>query len=69
MIVTGTFDHLVRPEYSYHMKKVFAEDARFELFEGSGHAIPAEQPDRYNDLLVDHFTMASNNRTQETSKL
>ncbi|KAI9249605.1 Alpha/Beta hydrolase protein [Helicostylum pulchrum] len=68
MIVTGTYDNLVRPEYSYHMKKVFAEDARFELFEGSGHAIPEEQPDRYNNLLIDHFTIANNNKRQ-TAKL
>lgn len=69
MIITGTTDHLVRPEYSYHMKKVFAEGARFEVFEGSGHAIPAEQPERYNDLLVEHFTAAIDNRKQEISKL
>jgi pimeloyl-ACP methyl ester carboxylesterase len=61
LIVTGTFDNLVRPEYSYHMKKVL-ENARFELFEGSGHAIPEEQPDRYNSLLVDHFSFASNKK-------
>ncbi|KAI7906189.1 Alpha/Beta hydrolase protein [Cokeromyces recurvatus] len=59
MIVTGTFDNLVRPEYSYHMKKIL-EDARFELFEGSGHAIPEEQPERYNHLLIDHFKLSSN---------
>jgi pimeloyl-ACP methyl ester carboxylesterase len=59
MIVTGTFDNLVRPEYSYHMKKVL-ENARFELFEGSGHAIHEEQTDRYNSLLVDHFSSTNN---------
>lgn len=68
MIVTGTYDNLVRPEYSYHMKKIFAEDARFELFEGSGHAIPEEQPDRYNSLLDDHFTNADN-KIRASSKL
>lgn len=62
MIVTGTFDNLVRPEYSYHMKKILQDAARFELFEGSGHAIPEEQPDRYNSLLVDHFTTSSSNK-------
>ncbi|KAG1124904.1 hypothetical protein G6F42_009195 [Rhizopus arrhizus] len=31
MIVTGTFDNLVRPEYSYHMKKILQDAARFEL--------------------------------------
>ncbi|KAI8640273.1 Alpha/Beta hydrolase protein, partial [Parasitella parasitica] len=62
MIVTGTFDNLVRPEYSYHMKKVLQEAARFELFEGSGHAIPEEQPARYNYLLVDHFNTSNKKR-------
>ncbi|CAO0793364.1 unnamed protein product [Mucor circinelloides] len=62
MIVTGTFDNLVRPEYSYHMKKILQDAARFELFEGSGHAIPEEQPDRYNSLLVDHFSTSSSNK-------
>ncbi|KAI8384649.1 Alpha/Beta hydrolase protein [Radiomyces spectabilis] len=54
LIVTGTWDNLVRPEYSYHMKKVL--DARLELFQGSGHGIPEEQPHRYNQLLDEHFT-------------
>ncbi|KAI8077380.1 Alpha/Beta hydrolase protein [Gilbertella persicaria] len=63
MIITGTFDNLVRPEYSHHMKKVL-QDARFELFEGSGHAIPEEQPERYNRLLVDHFITSNKNRAR-----
>ncbi|KAI9488918.1 Alpha/Beta hydrolase protein [Zychaea mexicana] len=57
LVVTGTWDNLVRPQYSYHLKKVL--DPRFELFEGSGHAIPEEQPDRYNALIDEHFTRAS----------
>ncbi|KAG2199157.1 hypothetical protein INT47_009896 [Mucor saturninus] len=70
LIVTGTFDHLVRSEYSYHMKKVLGDGARFELFAGSGHAIPEEQPDRYNSLLIDHFTAStSNNEASAFSKL
>lgn len=70
LIVTGTYDHLVRTEYSYHMKKVLGDGARFELFAGSGHAIPEEQPDRYNNLLVDHFTTSSaTNEASVSSKL
>ncbi|KAI8391024.1 Alpha/Beta hydrolase protein [Radiomyces spectabilis] len=57
LVVTGTWDNLVRPESSYHMKDVL--EARFELFQGSGHAIPEEQPDRYNRLLDEHFTAAA----------
>ncbi|KAI8984155.1 Alpha/Beta hydrolase protein [Mycotypha africana] len=65
MIITGTFDNLVRPEYSYHMKEKL--EARFELFEGSGHAIPEEQPERYNRLLIDHFESAVNNSNNSDS--
>jgi hypothetical protein len=32
MIVTGTWDYLVRPQYSYHMQKVL--NCRLEVFEG-----------------------------------
>ncbi|KAG0163781.1 hypothetical protein DFQ28_011295 [Apophysomyces sp. BC1034] len=56
MIVTGTVDHLVRPQSSYHMQSVL--DARLEVFEGSGHAIPEEQAEKYNVLLDEHFTAA-----------
>ncbi|KAI8140547.1 Alpha/Beta hydrolase protein [Fennellomyces sp. T-0311] len=56
MVVTGTWDNLVRVESSYHLKKVL--DPRFEVFEGSGHAVPEEQPERYNALLEDHFAKA-----------
>ena len=56
LVVTGTWDNLVRVESSYHLQKVL--DPRFELFEGSGHAIPEEQPERYNALLEDHFSKA-----------
>lgn len=57
MVVTGTWDNLVRPTYSYHLKKQL--EPRFELFEGSGHAIPEEQPERYNRILDEHFTQAA----------
>ncbi|CDS05723.1 hypothetical protein LRAMOSA08251 [Lichtheimia ramosa] len=67
MVITGTWDNLVRPQYSYHLKKVL--NPRFELFKGSGHAIPEEQPDRYNALLDDHFTNASISHTTQESKL
>ncbi|ORZ11222.1 Alpha/Beta hydrolase protein [Absidia repens] len=57
MIVTGTWDYLVRPEYSYHMEKVLK--ARLEVFEGSGHGLPEEQKEKYNALLLDHFSQTS----------
>ncbi|KAF7722767.1 hypothetical protein EC973_002721 [Apophysomyces ossiformis] len=57
LIVTGTIDNLVSPESSYHMQSML--QARLEVFEGSGHAIPEEQFQRYNALLEEHFTAAS----------
>jgi len=64
MIVTGTIDNLVRPKYSFHMKKFF-NNARFELFEGSGHGIPEERPERYNKLLDNYFSSVA----ETTAKL
>ncbi|ORX44946.1 alpha/beta-hydrolase [Hesseltinella vesiculosa] len=57
LIVTGTWDYLVRPTYSHQMQKVL--QGRFEVFEGSGHGIPEEQKEKYNALLHDHFMQAS----------
>ncbi|EPB85594.1 hypothetical protein HMPREF1544_07587 [Mucor circinelloides 1006PhL] len=62
MIVTGAFDNLVHPEYSYPMKKILQAAARFELFEGRGRAIFEEQPERYNSSLVDHISTPSSNK-------
>ncbi|CAO3640221.1 unnamed protein product [Cunninghamella echinulata] len=56
LIVTGTWDHLVRPQYSYHMQKVL--DAKLEVFHGSGHGLLEEQKEKYNILLDNHFTQA-----------
>ncbi|KAI8338596.1 Alpha/Beta hydrolase protein [Chlamydoabsidia padenii] len=57
MVVTGTWDYLVRPECSYHIHKVL--NCRLEIFEGSGHGLLEEQKEKYNLLLVDHFTQSS----------
>ncbi|CAO3642926.1 unnamed protein product [Cunninghamella echinulata] len=55
MVVTGTNDHLVPPSSSYHLKETL-KPKRFEIFQGSGHNIPEEQTDRYNQLLLSHFS-------------
>ncbi|KAI8885229.1 hypothetical protein K501DRAFT_72666 [Backusella circina FSU 941] len=68
LIVTGTIDNLVRPESSYHLKRVL-DNARLEVFEGSGHAIPEEQPARYNTLLVEHFDHSNGFSHSSSSKL
>ncbi|KAI9314780.1 Alpha/Beta hydrolase protein [Dichotomocladium elegans] len=61
LVVTGSYDYLVRTEYSYHLNAIL--EPRFEVFHGSGHGIPEEQPDRYNALLDDHFTKAIQRNT------
>lgn len=53
MVITGTIDNFVNPAHSHHLQKVLG--AKYEVFEGSGHAIPEEQADRYNALLEQFF--------------
>ncbi|KAI8097683.1 Alpha/Beta hydrolase protein [Halteromyces radiatus] len=57
MIITGTWDYLVRPDYSYQMHKVL--DCRLEVFEGGGHGLIEEQKEKYNALLAEHFSQTS----------
>lgn len=57
LVMTGTWDNLVNPKNSYHLAKVLG--CQFELFEGSGHGLPGEQPIRYNKLLDEHFSNAA----------
>lgn len=57
LVMTGTWDNLVNPKNSYYLAKVL--ECQLELFEGSGHGLPGEQPIRYNKLIDDHFTNAA----------
>ncbi|KAI8341623.1 Alpha/Beta hydrolase protein [Choanephora cucurbitarum] len=57
LVVTGTWDNLVNPKNSYHLSRVL--ECPIEIFEGSGHSLPGEQPVRYNHLIDTHFTHAS----------
>ncbi|OBZ89968.1 putative aminoacrylate hydrolase RutD [Choanephora cucurbitarum] len=57
LVVTGTWDNLVNPKNSYHLSRVLG--CPIEIFEGSGHSLPGEQPVRYNRLIDTHFTQAS----------
>lgn len=56
MVITGTIDNFVNPAHSHHLQKILG--AKYEVFEGSGHAIPEEQADRYNALLQEFFESA-----------
>ncbi|KAI8341742.1 Alpha/Beta hydrolase protein [Chlamydoabsidia padenii] len=60
LVVTGTHDKLVPPACSFHLKRML-RPRRFELFEGSGHDIPEEQTERYNQVLFEHLTSCSIN--------
>ncbi|KAJ3036160.1 hypothetical protein HDV00_003016 [Rhizophlyctis rosea] len=53
LIVTGTWDNLIRPVNSHRLASIL--DARLEIFDGCGHALVSEQPKRYNALLEEHF--------------
>ncbi|ORY05978.1 alpha/beta-hydrolase [Basidiobolus meristosporus CBS 931.73] len=57
LVVTGTEDNLIRPTNSHYLAKEL--NARLEVFENSGHAIPAEQEDRYNSLILEVMEGAS----------
>ncbi|CAJ0846165.1 16107_t:CDS:10 [Entrophospora sp. SA101] len=56
LVVTGNLDNFVRPSNSFYLAEELNAD--FEYFEGSGHVIPGEQPERYNSLLEEHFRKA-----------
>ncbi|KAK9709658.1 hypothetical protein K7432_008894 [Basidiobolus ranarum] len=49
-VVTGTDDNLVKPSNSYYLARELK--AHLEVYENSGHAIPAEQEDRYNEFIL-----------------
>ncbi|KAI7898624.1 Alpha/Beta hydrolase protein [Cokeromyces recurvatus] len=62
-VLTGTWDNLVNPTNSYYISKVL--DCPIEVFDGSGHGLPGEQPVRYNQLLDNHFSEAARLREQK----
>lgn len=49
--VTGTFENFVKPSNSYYLARVL--DAKLVVFEGCGHAVIAEVPDRFNKAIGD----------------
>lgn len=53
-IVTGDNDNLVDPRNSEHLSKHMPE-AHFEKWEGTGHGIHGQWPERFNKLLDDTF--------------
>ncbi|KAI8050200.1 Alpha/Beta hydrolase protein [Syncephalis plumigaleata] len=53
LVCTGTYDTLVRPSNSYYIAEVL--EARLEVFQDCGHVIALQEPERYNNLLMEHF--------------
>ncbi|KAI9279064.1 Alpha/Beta hydrolase protein [Umbelopsis sp. AD052] len=60
MVVTGTIDNFINPAHSHHLQKML--NAKLEIFEGSGHALPEEQSERYNALLEKFFDSTKNSK-------
>ncbi|RHZ75316.1 hypothetical protein Glove_216g193 [Diversispora epigaea] len=56
LVVTGTNDNLIKPQNSFHLAKHLGVDV--ECWEGSGHALCSEKPEKYNEMLERHFRKA-----------
>jgi pimeloyl-ACP methyl ester carboxylesterase len=54
MIVTGDDDNLVDPRNSEYLAAQMPE-ARYEKWEGTGHGIHGQWPERFNRLLEEVF--------------
>ncbi|RKP06617.1 Alpha/Beta hydrolase protein [Thamnocephalis sphaerospora] len=65
LVCTGTEDNLVRPSNSQFLAETL--DARFEVFEGCGHAISMQEPERYNQMLLDHIRASSGDTASDLS--
>ena len=50
LIVTGDNDHLVDPRNSQYLKEHMPE-AEYVVFEGTGHALQLQCPEKYNKLV------------------
>lgn len=53
LVVTGTWDNLVRPENSYFLAEQL--NARLEIFQDSGHVLITDSRDKFNALLKEHI--------------
>ncbi|TPX50452.1 hypothetical protein SeMB42_g02242 [Synchytrium endobioticum] len=62
MVVTGTIDNLVRPSNSFHMANVMM--CRLEVLNGAGHALPSEQPEWFNKLLMEFMIESRDKATR-----
>lgn len=50
LILTGDDDNLVRPECSKYLKENMPE-AEYVIWEGTGHAIQLQHPDRFSKII------------------
>ncbi|KAJ3100597.1 hypothetical protein HDU97_002127 [Phlyctochytrium planicorne] len=57
LVMTGTEDNvLIQPSSSIYLATMLK--ARLEIFEGGGHALRVQFPERHNELLLDHLKRA-----------
>ena len=52
LIVWGSMDRLVPPEYGYRLHRVL-RNSRLMIFKGVGHSPQAEVPERFNSAVMD----------------
>jgi pimeloyl-ACP methyl ester carboxylesterase len=52
VVCAGDRDELFSPEEGRRLAEL-APDGRFELFEGAGHQLSLEQPERFDDVLLE----------------
>lgn len=65
VIVTGTFDTLVRPKNSYLLAQEL-NPIEFHVWEGAGHAVNMECLDRFNEVIVRNFRRAVEGSSQRS---
>ena len=56
LVVSGSFDHIARPELGRALSEGLG--ARYVEFQDAGHALPIQCEDRLNAILVEHIERA-----------
>ncbi|TPX37717.1 hypothetical protein SmJEL517_g00510 [Synchytrium microbalum] len=57
MVVSGTIDNLVRPSNSFYLANTIG--CRLEIYPLGGHALPSEQPEWFNKLILEFMLEAN----------
>ncbi|KAJ1918720.1 hypothetical protein H4219_002442 [Mycoemilia scoparia] len=60
LVVVGTWDLLINPQNSHYIHNCLGEDSsHLHVFEGVGHAVPGQEPEKFHKLLVKHINSHS----------